>query len=157
MDAKMREYIEKLNPSELDELIAELQDLRKEKEDPKRRFFWNRATELLRELGISCTSRGYDYIRYAIVEAAENFAPNIGMHTQVYPNVAKYFGVKPEAVERLIRSNIEKCCNNPNMYRKMHEYFGSVISSQKGKPTNRQFIITVARRLNEEWEAYYIL
>ena len=67
------------------------------------------------------------------------------MHRKVYSIIGEKEGKKPANVEKSIRTAIEvsllRC--NPEL---LKEYFGYTINSEKGKPTNSEYIAMLADR-----------
>lgn len=105
-----------------------------------------RSTEILHEIGVPANIKGYPYLRYAI-EVAVNDMKAINAVTKVlYPNVAKKYGTTVSGVERAIRHAIEVAWNRGDID-VLQKYFGCTISSDKGKPTNSEFIAMIADRL----------
>ena len=109
-----------------------------------------KISNTLKELGISPNILGYGYLRYAIELALEN--PNIlnSMVKGLYVDIAKRFGSTPSRVERAIRHAIERAWSRANVD-KLDALFGYTVSAARGKPTNGEFIATVADYLHL-WE-----
>ena len=72
------------------------------------------VTAIMNELGIPAHTKGYRYLRDAIVMSTEN--PDlIGQVTKVlYPSIANLHNTTPVRVERVIRHAIEYCCMKGN-------------------------------------------
>lgn len=62
---------------------------------------------------------------------------------QLYPDLAKMFKTTPSRVERAIRHSIEVAWNRGRT-ETMEKLFGYTINSDKGKPTNSEFIAMIA-------------
>lgn len=100
-------------------------------------------TSIIKELGIPANLSGYHYIRYA-VELLINDMNLMGSMTKVlYPTIAQKFNTTVSRVGRGIRHAIEVGWNRANEDMTMR-MFGYSISANKGKPTNSEFIVTVA-------------
>lgn len=68
---------------------------------------------------------------------------------RLYPEIAKKFKTTPSRVERAIRHAIEVAWNRGQI--EMHDkIFGYTVNSNKGKPTNSEFIAMIADKLYME-------
>ncbi len=107
-------------------------------------------TKLLHELGMPSHIKGYIYIREGILMMYNN--PDIigGITKELYPDVAKKYKTTVSRVERAIRHAIEVSWNRGN-WDLMEEIFGSSVDIDKAKPTNSEFIVTVADKLRLEY------
>ena len=107
-------------------------------------------TKTLHELGVPSHIKGYQYIRESISLVYER--PEIvgGITKELYPEVAKKFDTTVSRVERAIRHAIEVSWNRGN-WQLMEEIFGHSVDIDKAKPTNSEFIITVADKLRLEF------
>lgn len=108
-------------------------------------YLVKKITILLHDLGVPAHLSGYGYLRDAICMAVENPLILGNMHKRVYSVIGEKEGKKPANVEKAIRTAIEvsllRC--NPEM---LKEYFGYTINSEKGKPTNLEYIAMLADR-----------
>lgn len=100
-------------------------------------------SSLLKELGISANLCGYIYIRRAIELVIDNNGIMQQITKTLYPAIAKEYGSTPSRVERAIRHAVEVCFNRGDT-KLMNNIFSNCYSSEKGKPTNGEFIATVA-------------
>ncbi|MNP71470.1 Stage 0 sporulation protein A [compost metagenome] len=67
----------------------------------------------------------------------------------LYPNLASRFNTTPSRVERAIRHAIEVAWNRGQI--EMHDkIFGYTVNSNKGKPTNSEFIAMIADKIRLE-------
>ena len=64
----------------------------------------------------------------------------------LYPTVAKMYNTTPSRVERAIRHAIEVAWDRGDVD-VLSSYFGYTIQSQRGKPTNSEFIAMIADKL----------
>ncbi len=104
-----------------------------------------KVTNTLHEIGIPAHIKGYLYLRESIIMVAEEIEL-LGSITKVlYPRIAEKYNTTPSRVERAIRHAIEVAWsrNNSEIIKK---FFGYTIKSEKGKPTNSEFIAMVADR-----------
>lgn len=105
-----------------------------------------RVTEILRQIGVPAHIKGYQYLRVAIMMAAEDMELVNAMTKKLYPSVAKQFYTLPSRVERAIRHAIETAWERGDIDTLQH-LFGYTISSAKGKPINSEFISMITDRL----------
>lgn len=108
-----------------------------------------RITTLLHALGIPSHIKGYQYIRTAILMVYEN--PNfIGRITKsLYPNLSLKYNTSSTRVERAIRHAIEVAWLRGDIDL-MEEIFGHSVDIDRAKPTNSEFIVTIADKLRLE-------
>lgn len=107
-------------------------------------------TKTLHELGVPSHIKGYQYIREGITLVYER--PEIvgGITKELYPEIAKKFNSTVSRVERAIRHAIEVSWNRGN-WDLMEEIFGHSVDIDKAKPTNSEFIVTIADKLRLEF------
>lgn len=103
-------------------------------------------SKLLHSLGIPSHIKGYQYIRESIYLMYHN--PNLisGITKEVYPEIAIKFDTTASRVERAIRHAIEVSWNRGD-YELMEEIFGHSVDYDRAKPTNSEFIATLADKL----------
>ncbi len=102
------------------------------------------VSELLHNLGIPSHIRGYKYLRDSIVLIYTD--DKISYITkELYPRIAEKYDTTASRVERAIRHAIEIGCMRGNISL-MDDLFGFSISCDKDKPTNSEFISTIADR-----------
>ena len=108
------------------------------------------VTKVLHELGVPSHIKGYQYIRDGIVMIYD--APGMigGITKELYPDIAKKYNTTVSRVERAIRHAIEVSWNRGN-WDLMEEIFGYSVDIDKAKPTNSEFIVTVADKLRLEF------
>ena len=107
-------------------------------------------SKMLHELGMPSHIKGYQYIREAILMVYDN--PEIvgGITKELYPTLAGKFDTTVSRVERAIRHAIEVSWNRGD-WDLMEEVFGHSVDIDKAKPTNSEFIVTVADKLRLEY------
>ncbi len=107
-------------------------------------------TKILHELGIPSHIKGYQYIRDGVHLVFEN--PEIigGITKELYPELATKFDTTVSRVERAIRHAIEVSWNRGN-WDLMEEIFGNSVDIDRAKPTNSEFIVTVADKLRLDY------
>ena len=69
-----------------------------------------------------------------------------GITKELYPELASKFDTTTSRVERAIRHAIEVSWNRGN-WDLMEEIFGNSVDIDRAKPTNSEFIVTVADKL----------
>ena len=106
-------------------------------------------TKILHELGIPSHIKWYQYIREAIGIIYEHPEVIGGITKELYPELATKFDTTVSRVERAIRHAIEVSWNRAN-WSLMEEIFGNSVDIDKAKPTNSEFIVTVADKLRLE-------
>lgn len=106
-------------------------------------------TSLLHSLGIPSHIKGYLYIRDSI-DLMYNDPSMIGAITKaLYPEIANRYDTTSSRVERAIRHAIEVSWSRGD-YDVMEDIFGHSVDYDRAKPTNSEFIATLADRLRLE-------
>lgn len=108
------------------------------------------TTKILHELGVPSHIKGYQYIREGIMMLYEKPEVIGGITKELYPEVASKYDTTVSRVERAIRHAIEVSWNRGN-WELMEEIFGHSVDIDKAKPTNSEFIVTVADKLRLEF------
>lgn len=103
-------------------------------------------TKILHSLGIPSHIKGYSYIRDAIYLVYENPGLIGGITKELYPMIGKNFDTSVSRVERAIRHAIEVSWNRGD-WDLMEEIFGHSVDIDRAKPTNSEFIVTIADKL----------
>ena len=144
-----------LKPFDLEDLEKRIIRSMKNNEESKNiDFHYNNLqisiTKILHELGIPSHIKGYQYIREAIGIIFERPETIGGITKELYPELAIKFDTTVSRVERAIRHAIEVSWNRGN-WDLMEEIFGHSVDIDKAKPTNSEFIVTVADKLRLEF------
>ena len=108
------------------------------------------VTKMLHELGMPAHIKGYQYVREAIIMIYNNPEFIGGITKELYPDLADKYDTTVSRVERAIRHANEVSWNHGN-WDLMEEIFGHSVDIDKAKPTNSEFIITIADKLRLEW------
>ena len=108
-------------------------------------------TKLLHELGVPSHIKGYEYIREGIMLLYNDPSIIGGITKELYPEIAEKYNTSVSRVERAIRHAIEVSWNRGNLDL-MEEVFGHSVDYDKAKPTNSEFIVTVADKLKLEYQ-----
>lgn len=143
-----------LKPFELDDLESRIMGISKRKDDTKTLDFYHNnlqvsITKILHELGIPSHIKGYQYIREGVSIIFERPEKIGGITKELYPELASKFDTTVSRVERAIRHAIEVSWNRGD-WELMEEIFGHSVDIDKAKPTNSEFIVTVADKLRLE-------
>lgn len=107
-------------------------------------------SKILHELGIPSHIKGYQYIREGIGILYERPETIGGITKELYPELATKFDTTVSRVERAIRHAIEVSWNRGN-WDLMEEIFGHSVDIDKAKPTNSEFIVTIADKLRLDY------
>jgi two-component system response regulator (stage 0 sporulation protein A) len=107
-------------------------------------------TKILHELGIPSHIKGYQYIREGITVLFNKPDMIGGITKELYPEIAKKFDTTVSRVERAIRHAIEVSWNRGN-WQLMEDIFGHSVDIDKAKPTNSEFVVTIADKLRLEF------
>ena len=108
-------------------------------------------TKILHDLGVPSHIKGYQYIKEGIMLIYENPRMIVGITKELYPEIANKYNTTVSRVERAIRHAIEVSWNRGD-WDLMDEIFGHSVDVDKAKPTNSEFIVTVADKLRLEYK-----
>lgn len=102
-----------------------------------------RTSNILKEIGMPVNLLGYRYLLEIIPSVVDNSYMLSTKITSIYRDIGIRFNTAPSNVERSIRNAIEISFlyGDPSIIKK---YFGYSFSSEKGRPTNKAFIMTIA-------------
>ena len=145
-----------LKPYELCDLESRiLESLKKEEKEAKNINLYHNnlqisVTKILHDLGVQSHIKGYQYIREGIILLYNNPDMIGGITKELYPEIASKFDTTVSRVERAIRHAIEVSWNRGD-WDLMEEIFGHSVDIDKAKPTNSEFIVTVADKLRLEY------
>ena len=104
------------------------------------------VTNLLHALGIPSHIKGYQYIRSAVLMVYGNPGFIGGITKELYPDLSVKFNTSTQRVERAIRHAIEVSWLRGDIDL-MDEIFGHSVDIDRAKPTNSEFIVTLADKL----------
>ena len=145
-----------LKPYELSDLEKRiLESLKKDEQENKNINLYHNnlqisVTKILHDLGVPSHIKGYQYIREGIILLYNNPDMIGGITKELYPEIADKFDTTVSRVERAIRHAIEVSWNRGD-WDLMEEIFGHSVDIDKAKPTNSEFIVTVADKLRLEY------
>ena len=144
-----------LKPFDLKDLESRIYEVSNKKQENKNIDFYNSnlqvsITKMLHELGIPSHIKGYQYIREAVGIIFDNPGVIGGITKELYPELASKYQTTVSRVERAIRHAIEVSWNRGNLDF-MEELFGFSVDIDKAKPTNSEFIVTIADKLRLDY------
>lgn len=145
-----------VKPFDMITLIDRVREILKEKDEVKNEYmvaYGNkslplevRVTQMIHDVGVPAHIKGYQYIREAIMLAVNDEDIINSITKTLYPTLSERFNTTSSRVERAIRHAIEVAWNRGQI--EMHEkIFGYTVNSNKGKPTNSEFIAMIADRI----------
>ncbi len=105
-----------------------------------------KVTNIIHEIGVPAHIKGYQYLRDGIMMVVNNIEVINQITKQLYPDLAKKYKTTPSRVERAIRHAIEVAWNRGQL-ETVESIFGYTVNSNKGKPTNSEFIAMIADKL----------
>lgn len=144
-------FIKPVNPESVAKRIVRLSNWKKEKSAkasgiPESGDMDIIISDIMRQIGVPAHIKGYQYLRTAIRLSIDD-SEMLGSVTKLlYPTVAKMYNTTASRVERAIRHAIEVAWDRGDVD-VLSSYFGYTIQSQRGKPTNSEFIAMIADKL----------
>ena len=143
-----------LKPFEFDDLEKRILGLNNVKTSKSLDLHHNKVqvaiTKILHELGIPSHIKGYQYIREGVEIIFEHPETIGGITKELYPELALRFDTTVSRVERAIRHAIEVSWNRGD-WDLMEEIFGHSVDIDKAKPTNSEFMVTIADKLRLDY------
>src|SRR5574344_377740 len=145
-----------LKPFELDDLEKRILELSNNHKSNKKNLDFYHSnlqisiTKLLHELGIPSHIKGYQYIRDGISILYNRPETIGGITKELYPELADKYNTTISRVERAIRHAIEVSWNRGDI-NMLEEIFEHSVDIDKAKPTNSEFIVTIADKLRLEF------
>ena len=142
-------FIKPVSPQNVAKRVENLASWRYDKQ----KIVTNRETDveliisdIMRQIGVPAHIKGYQYLRTSIMLCVED-ADMMGSVTKIlYPTVAKMYKTTSSRVERAIRHAIEVAWDRGDVD-VLSSYFGYTIQSDRGKPTNSEFIAMISDRI----------
>ena len=144
-----------LKPFDMKELEKRILDITNKEYDKKvidveYNTIQSSISKILHELGIPSHIKGYQYIREGINILYNKPETVGGITKELYPELADKYDTTVSRVERAIRHAIEVSWNRGS-WDLMEEIFGNSVDVDKAKPTNSEFIVTIADKLRLEY------
>lgn len=140
-----------LKPFDLKDLEKRIMDATRDRRENSVIDFGNndahiKVSKILHELGIPSHIKGYQYIRDAITMVYKDQNLIGGITKELYPEIGKKYNASVTRVERAIRHAIEVSWNRGD-WDLMEEIFGHSVDIDRAKPTNSEFIVTIADKM----------
>ncbi len=104
------------------------------------------VSDIMHQIGVPAHIKGYQYLREAIMLCVSDSEMVSSVTKLLYPTVAKKFKTTSSRVERAIRHAIEVAWDRGDVD-VLSSYFGYTIQSERGKPTNSEFIAMISDKL----------
>lgn len=144
-----KKIIERLDTVEVDSILIKptepkvIEDIIKGDSIIKNINIEDKIKNILHDLGIPSHLKGYLYLKKSIAELYKNDHYLFG---DLYSNIAENFSTNKICIEKNIRHAIEVSWNRGN-FDIMDKLFGYSVCQNKGKPSNRQYIMTIVESL----------
>ena len=103
-------------------------------------------SDIMRQIGVPAHIKGYQYLRTAIELCINDREMLESVTKLLYPTIAKMYSTTSSRVERAIRHAIEVAWDRGDVD-VLSSYFGYTIQSDRGKPTNSEFIAMISDRI----------
>ena len=108
-----------------------------------------KITNIIHEIGVPAHIKGYLYLREAITIVIDDMEILGAVTKELYPSIASKYNTTPSRVERAIRHAIEVAWTRGKVDT-INKLFGYTVHTNKGKPTNSEFIALIADKLRLE-------
>ncbi len=137
-----------LKPFDLNSLDERIKDLYKVNEynSNKKANLEIEVSSMLHNLGIPSHVRGYQYIRDGVILLFNRNSFVSYITKDVYPEIAEKYDTTSSRVERAIRHAIEISWDRGDL-NLMEDLFGHSVDYERSKPTNSEYINTLADRV----------
>ncbi|MCC8072898.1 MAG: sporulation transcription factor Spo0A [Clostridiales bacterium] len=144
-------FIKPVSPKSVAKRIARLTLWKTEKQKQSVHMFTESdmdiaISDIMREIGVPAHIKGYQYLRTAIKLCITDNDMLGSVTKLLYPTVAKMYNTSASRVERAIRHAIEVAWDRGDVD-VLSSYFGYTIQSERGKPTNSEFIAMISDKL----------
>jgi two-component system response regulator (stage 0 sporulation protein A) len=110
------------------------------------------VTDVIHQLGVPAHIKGYHYLREAILSSLADRELLESVTKSLYPSVAGKFQTTSSRVERAIRHAIEIAWDRGNV-EILNSFFGYTVNTNKGKPTNSEFIALITDKLRLQYKS----
>ena len=139
-----------LKPFDLSDLEKKIMDTFKRKNEKSIDFYNSNLqvsiSKILHDLGIPSHIKGYQFLRDAVGMVFEKPEMIGGITKELYPELAHKYDTTVSRVERAIRHAVEISWNRGDIDL-MDKIFGHSVDIDRAKPTNSEFIVTIADKL----------
>lgn len=103
-------------------------------------------TNIMHEIEIPPHLKGYMYLREAINMLVNDIELLSSITKKLYPLLSEKFNTTDSRIERAMRHALEVAWNRGQL-ETINKIFGYTINNKKGKPTNSEFLASVADKL----------
>ena len=103
----------------------------------------NQVTEILRDIGMPASLKGFQYLRTAIVLAANDISMLNTITNKLYPVVSEKHKTTPSRTERAMRHALKATWERGGI-EVLKRRLGNAVGLSTDAPSNREFIIIVA-------------
>ncbi len=142
-------FIKPVNPSSVVKRLESLMKWKRNKTEKSGVFVQDTElviSDIMRQIGVPAHIKGYQYLRSAIELSINDEEMLESVTKLLYPTIAKIYTTTASRVERAIRHAIEVAWDRGDVD-VLSSYFGYTIQSNRGKPTNSEFIAMIADRI----------
>ncbi len=142
-------FIKPVNPSSVAKRLESLMKWKRNKTEKSGVFVQDTElviSDIMRQIGVPAHIKGYQYLRSAIELSINDEEMLESVTKLLYPTIAKIYSTTASRVERAIRHAIEVAWDRGDVD-VLSSYFGYTIQSNRGKPTNSEFIAMIADRI----------
>lgn len=151
MEVLVKRIRELIKNQPIEAVTTKLKDLKTNyiKVDNTKSNLEAKVTNIIHDVGVPAHIKGYHYLRDGIIMAVKDVDVINQITKQLYPDLAKKYKTTPSRVERAIRHAIEVAWGRGQI-ESMQNIFGYTVNSNRGKPTNSEFIAMIADKLRLE-------
>ncbi|MCL2253147.1 MAG: hypothetical protein FWC09_01760 [Lachnospiraceae bacterium] len=103
---------------------------------------------LVSNIGLTDNLIGKKYVIEAILIVIENNGSDIVLHKDVFPLIARRHNKSVSSINRAIESVINKAWSI-GLGEIRQQFYKAAVSDSKGKPTNKEFIFTLAQQIKD--------
>ena len=100
----------------------------------------------LDDLGFKPTQKGRAYAAWLLERMIPSSVNTVQILSALYDECARQFGTTPAAVERCLRVAVEHVFTQGSLTG-IERFFGATVDPERGKPTNRAFLMQAAQQL----------
>jgi len=102
--------------------------------------------QFLADLSMDVRFKGYGYAAWLLERMIPCSSASVHPLKPAYEACARHFGTSPAAVERCVRVAVEQVFTQGSMDG-IERHFGATVDPERGKPTNRAFLLQSAETL----------
>ena len=100
----------------------------------------------LDQIAMDSRCKGYTYAAWILMRILPSTIAETLPLNALYASCADAFGVRPASVERCLRTAVESVFTQGSI-QGIERFFGATVDPEKGKPTNRAFLLQAAGEL----------